>query len=83
MYQIRIEKQVSKKIEKITDKNLQSKIIDAIEKLKDNPRPNNCKKLIDRNGYRIRVGVYRIIYTIFDDELLILIIKVGHRKEVY
>jgi len=55
----------------------------AIYKLAENPRPQGCKKLKGRDGYRIRVGNYRIIYDIFDAELLVDIIALGHRKDIY
>ena len=51
--------------------------------LADNPRPKGCRKLKGRKGYRIRVGDYRVIYEIFDDFLLIDVIDLGHRKEIY
>ncbi len=59
---------------------IQTKIDDlAIE-----PRPNGVKKLKgEENSYRIRVGDYRVIYDIFDDVLLVSVVSVGHRSEVY
>ena len=54
-----------------------------IKKLAQNPRPQTCLKLADSGYYRIRCGVYRIIYDIQDDKLIIVILKVGHRKDVY
>ena len=58
-------------------------IIEAIEKLAKNPRPSGCKKLKGRSGYRIRVGDYRIIYEVIDHQLLITVIQLGHRKDIY
>ena len=58
-------------------------ILDASENLAENPRPKGYKKLKGRTGYRIRVGNYRIIYEIFDDILLIDVIDLGHRKDIY
>lgn len=51
--------------------------------LAENPRPFGFRNLKGREGYRIRVGNYRIIYDIFDDELVIDVIQLGHRKDVY
>ena len=51
--------------------------------LQENPRPLGCKKLKGRNGYRIRVGDYRVIYEIEDKILRIIVIDVGHRKDIY
>ena len=48
-----------------------------------NPRPQGCKKLKGRKGYRIRVGYYRVIYEIIDDVLLIDVVDLGHRKDIY
>ena len=66
-------------------KNLQSAIIVAIENLTHNPRPDGCKKLKNSTTlYRIRVAVtYRIIYEIQDKNLVILIVKIGHRSNIY
>ncbi len=61
-----------------------SRIINAVEILSENPVPTNCKKLIGSDHiYRIRVGDYRILYSIENDLLLIEIIRVGHRKDIY
>lgn len=55
-----------------------------IQELEENPRPFGLKKLVaEENLYRIRVGDYRIIYQIQDKILLILVIKIGHRKDIY
>ncbi|MDR1876207.1 MAG: type II toxin-antitoxin system RelE/ParE family toxin [Flavobacteriaceae bacterium] len=58
-------------------------IIDAIAGLEENPHPVGYKKLKGRDGYRIRTGNYRIIYDIFDTELIVDIITLGHRKDIY
>ena len=55
----------------------------AIDGLEQNPRPHGYKKLKNRNAYRIRVGDYRIIYEIKDSLLIILVVRIKHRKEVY
>jgi mRNA interferase RelE/StbE len=48
-----------------------------------NPRPHGCKKLKGRNGYRIRKGIYRIIYDVYDNVLTVEVIALGHRKDIY
>ncbi|MDR0307189.1 MAG: type II toxin-antitoxin system RelE/ParE family toxin [Chitinispirillales bacterium] len=59
-------------------------MIEKIEALKYAPRPYGCTKLTNINKtYRIRVGDYRIVYEIYDDVLLIMIVDVDHRKDVY
>jgi mRNA interferase RelE/StbE len=82
MYNIRIEKAVLKTLEKISEPYY-SKIKFAILKLAKNPRPQGYKQLKGRDGFRIRVADYRIIYDIFEDILTIEIIDLGHRKDVY
>ncbi len=64
-------------------KDIYDRIKDAILSLKDEARPKGCKKLSGRDGWRIRVGDYRIIYEIDDENKEILILHVGHRKYVY
>ena len=51
--------------------------------LTNNPFPQNSKKLKNRNGYRLRIGEYRIIYEINENERSIIVLRVAHRKEVY
>jgi mRNA interferase RelE/StbE len=82
-YTIQIKKSAQKKIAEIPEPYLSS-IEKAILKLENNPRPNGCKKLIAfKSAYRIRVGVYRIVYEIHDKVLTIFIFDVDHRKQVY
>lgn len=59
------------------------RILKRIEKLAEDPRPAGCKKLTGSERYRIRQGNYRILYSIEDDRLIIVIVKVGHRGEIY
>ena len=64
--------------------DIHGRIIKAVRKLKDNPRPLGCKKLKGLDDtYRIRVGDYRGIYKVHDAVLIVLVIKVAHRREVY
>ncbi|MFK7969914.1 MAG: type II toxin-antitoxin system RelE/ParE family toxin [Bacteroidia bacterium] len=82
MYELRIERKAQKKLAKISEPYY-SKIKEAILGLADDPRPKGYIKLKNREGYRIRVSNYRIIYEIFDDVLLIDVIAIGHRKDIY
>ncbi|NME71227.1 type II toxin-antitoxin system RelE family toxin [Flammeovirga aprica] len=82
VYSINFTRQALKNLEKIKDPYY-SKLKTAIISLADNPRPNGCKKLKGRDGYRIRVANYRIIYEIIDKELIIDVVDIGHRKEIY
>lgn len=81
-YRIKIEKQVKKDLENIT-KYDKEKILKSIYLLASNPHPTASTKLVNRAQYRLRVGRYRVIYEIHNNELLIIVIKVGHRNSVY
>jgi mRNA interferase RelE/StbE len=82
MYQVQIEKAVIKALEKINEPYY-TKIKKAILGLSNNPRPAGYKKLKGRDGFRIRVANYRIIYDINDEILLVSVIEMGHRKDIY
>lgn len=81
-YQIQINKSAIKALEKIPEP-FYLNIKNAIYQLAINPRPIGYIKLKGRNAFRIRVGNYRIIYEIRDQELIIEIISLGHRKDIY
>lgn len=77
-----LSKKAQKQLDNLSD-NIAEPIIEAISHLEENPRPAGYKKLKGRGGYRVRVGNYRIIYDILDKELIIDIITLGHRKDIY
>lgn len=81
-YQISIQRRAIKALENIPEPYY-SNIRIAIFALAENPRPHGYKKLKARDGYRIRVGDYRIIYEIFDKTLVVDVINLGHRREIY
>jgi len=81
-YNILIKPSAVKDIENIPRKD-RIRIIQKIQGLADTPRPKGCEKLTGENRYRIRHGVYRIVYSVSDRELQIIVVKVGHRREVY
>ena len=81
-YKIEIKRSAVKEIKKLPSKDLK-KILAKIFSLADNPRPNGCVKLSADDKYRIRVGVYRILYEIKDKLLVIIVVKVAHREDVY
>lgn len=64
-------------------KKARDKVRQGITALGDDPRPTGCKKLAGQDAYRIRVGDYRVIYEIEDKKLLVTVIKVGHRSDIY
>ncbi|MFT4929335.1 MAG: mRNA interferase RelE/StbE [Phenylobacterium sp.] len=81
-YEILIERSAQKSLVKIP-KSEQLKIIQSIESLSDNPRPHGSKKLSGRDGWRIRIGNYRVIYEIQNNQLIVLVLSIGDRKEIY
>jgi len=81
-YNILIKPSAVKDIENIPRKD-RIRIIQKIQGLADTSRHKGCEKLTGENRYRIRHGVYRIVYSVSDRELQIIVVKVGHRREVY
>ena len=81
-YKVTLKKKVIKALQHINEPYY-SNIKAAIYSLANDPRPQGYKKLKGRNGYRIRVADYRIIYTILDNILLIDVIDLGHIKDIY
>jgi len=81
-YKIEIKKTAAKEIKKLPATDLK-KVLQLIDTLVENPRPAGCLKLSNDEKYRIRFGVYRLLYDIYDDRLLIIVVKVAHRKDVY
>jgi len=81
-YTVVLSKKAEKQLDKLSDK-IAEPILKAISAFEDNPRPQGYKKLKGIEGYRIRVGDYRIIYDIFDNELIVEIITLGNRKDIY
>ena len=81
-YTIVIEKTAQKALASISPP-FQDRMIEAIRMLAENPRPAGVKKLSGRDAWRIRIGDYRVIYEIRDQQLLVLVVVIGHRKDVY
>jgi mRNA interferase RelE/StbE len=59
------------------------RIIKGIDSLAEDPRGTGCEKLSGQERYRIRQGIYRIVYEIVDDKLIVTIVKLGHRRQIY
>lgn len=81
-YSLAFKKSVAKDLHKIPNKDVK-KILIKIKELQSNPRADGCIKLSGQERYRFRYGVYRIVYEIKDSELIILVVKVAHRGQVY
>ena len=83
MVQVTFARSARKDLEALSAKT-QDRILATIERLRAEPRPHGCKKLIGAdNSYRIRVGDYRVVYEVYDREVRILIVRVRHRKDAY
>ena len=81
-FELVFKESVSKDLKDIPKQDVQ-RIIESINLLKDHPHPAGSVKLSGRKHYRVRQRNYRIIYEIQDSQLVIIVIKVGHRREVY
>jgi mRNA interferase RelE/StbE len=81
-YTILIERYAQKQIMKL-DKKIIPVIKASIADLADNPRPYGYKKLRGEDAYRIRVGDYRVIYEIDNGKIIVTVVSVGHRKDIY
>jgi mRNA interferase RelE/StbE len=81
-YELRFKTSVSKDLRGLPTEEVR-RILARVEALRDNPRPPGAEKLAGREQYRIRQGVYRISYGVNDVVIVVEVIKVGHRREVY
>jgi len=81
-YELLFKKSVAKDLRRLPQEDVR-RILGRIRGLAEDPRPSNCEKLSGLERYRIRVGTYRVIYEIGDGRLTVLVVKVGHRSEVY
>ena len=82
-YRVEIKKSAAKEIRAISRKKDRQRVIERIAALAEDPRPPGCTKLSGREAYRVRQGEYRIVYTVEDDALVVEVVKVGHRRDVY
>ncbi len=81
-YSVEVTPAAERQIRKL-DRETQRRVLTCLEKLGEEPRPRDCVKLQAEDLYRVRAGDYRIIYEIEDRRLIVLVLKVGHRREVY
>ena len=81
-YSVRIKRSAAKELEAIPLKD-RRRIAHRIETLGTEPRPQGCEKLSGEEKYRLRQGDYRILYEIVDRELIITVVKIGNRRDVY
>jgi mRNA interferase RelE/StbE len=81
-YEVRLKRSVAKDLRAIPVKDV-ARILRRIEALIVDPRPPGVEKLSGQEKYRIRQGVYRIIYEIRNQKLIIVVVKIGHRRDIY
>lgn len=82
-YKIEIKPSASKELELVGKKKDRQRIVSRIHSLADNPRATGCEKLAANDKYRVRQGNYRVVYSIDDQRQLVIVTKIGHRKDVY
>jgi mRNA interferase RelE/StbE len=82
-YEVLIKPSARKELEAVDLKKDRQRIVAAILSLADDPRPSGCRKLSGRDKYRIRCGDYRVVYSVQDVILVVTIVRVGHRSDVY
>jgi mRNA interferase RelE/StbE len=81
-YRVLIKRSASRELEGLELKDRQ-RVVNQIRKLADDPRPQGCEKLSGNDKYRIRQGEIRIVYGIADRDLVVTVVKIGHRRDVY
>lgn len=83
-YRLSIKRSAARELEAVAQKADRQRLVARIEALARDPRPPGCDKLAGHSDrYRIRQGDYRVVYSIDDAEHVVLVVKVGHRREVY
>ena len=81
-YRLVFKKSVAKDLRVLSKKDV-ARILECFDALQADPRAQGCEKLSGRDRYRVRQGVYRVVYEIQDDEQLVVVVKVGHRRDAY
>jgi mRNA interferase RelE/StbE len=81
-YSIQILRRAQKELAQLSKPEYE-RIKEAVQNLSHDPRPPGCKKLTGREGWRIRIGDYRVIYEIDDAKQILTILHIGHRRDVY
>ena len=82
-YRLLIKPSAVKDIEAIPLKRDRQRVVERISNLAEDPRPSGSEKISGQDKYRVRQGRYRILYAIEDQDLLVQVVKVGQRKDVY
>ena len=81
-YSLFFKESVQKDFDGIPKKDLR-RILSRVKSFADEPRPQGCEKLTGQDRYRLRQGRYRIVYVVQDEQRIVTVVKVGHRKDIY
>lgn len=83
-YRLLIKRPAARELEAVAQKVDRQRLVTRIEGLSDHPRPAGCEKLAGyADRYRVRQGDYRVVYAVDDAQRIVLIVKIGHRREIY
>jgi mRNA interferase RelE/StbE len=83
LYDLEVSPAAARQIKKL-DRFTQTRVAKRLRALREDPRPRDVKKLSGGTDlYRVRVGDYRILYRIADERLIVVVIRIGHRRDVY
>jgi len=82
-YRIELKRSAAKEIRAIGRKEDRARVVARIAALAEDPRPPGCTRLSGQEAYRVRQGDYRIVYTVEDEALVVEVVRVGHRRDVY
>ena len=82
-YKVFIKRSAAKELESVGSKKDRRRLVAKIRSLAVDPRPPGCQKLSGAEKYRVRQGTYRIVYSVEDDRLVVMVVRVAHRGEVY
>jgi len=81
-YDVRIDSRVVRELRGLPERDAE-RLMKAVDSLAENPRPSHARRLVNRPGWRIRVGVYRILYEVDDRRRVVTVYRAGHRRDVY
>jgi len=81
-YSLTFRKSVAKELRALPGKDI-ARILRRFDQIARNPRGRGCEKLTEQERYRVRQGDYRIVYEVKDNDLVVIVVKIGHRRDVY
>lgn len=82
-YDVRLKRSALKELTRVASRAHRRLLVRRIDSLAEDPRPPGCEKLTGRSAYRVRQGEYRIVYTVDDAGQAVVVVKIGHRRDVY